>query len=126
MPNPNIVDINAGSVEQTGFFCYMSKRKTEGYRQKLEWLKARFSEGMRIKMLELPERGFKSRVVELTSCKNVREKAPSPYGVFSIVRNGRLLAYHYLLPKDLKKALRGSARGHASSTTLQPRASARP
>jgi hypothetical protein len=72
------------------------------------------------------ELGIISRVVELTSCEDVREKAPSPYGVFSIVHNGRLLAYHYLLPKDLKTALSGAARGHASSTTLQPRASAKP
>jgi len=251
MLNPHIVDINADNVEQTGFFCYMSKRKTEGYRQKLEWLKARFSEGMRIKMLELPERGFieyipgeyawrsinapgylfihclwvvgksknkgfagalleecfrdakaagkkgvamltseriwlvgkkvllkhgfesvaqeppfdlmvkrfgkaeppsftgnweekasrfgagltvirspqcpyipdatdtvleaardlgiTSQVVELKSSQEIREKASSPYGIFSIVYNGRLLSYHYLLPKDLRIALNESA-----------------
>jgi len=251
MPNPNIVDVNAGTVEQTGFFCYMSKRKSEGFQQKLQWLKARFSEGMRIKMLELPERGYieylpgeyawrsvnaqgymfihclwvvgkskkkgyagtlldecindaedagkkgvamltservwlvgkkvllkhgfesaaqeppfdlmvkrfgqadppsftgdweaKARrlgdgltvirspqcpyipdatdtvlktarelgitcqVVELKSSQEIREKAPSPYGVFSIVYNGRLLSYHYLLPKDLRIALNESA-----------------
>lgn len=53
-----IIDVHAGNVEQTGFFCYMSKRKTEGWRRKLLWLKARFAEGLRIKMLRLPERGF--------------------------------------------------------------------
>jgi L-amino acid N-acyltransferase YncA len=36
----------------------MSKKKSEGYGRKLAWLKNRFSEGMRIKMLTLPERGF--------------------------------------------------------------------
>jgi hypothetical protein len=247
LPKPKIIDVNAGNVEKTGFFCYMSKRKTEGFRQKLEWLKARFGEGMRIKMLELPERGFieylpgeyawrsvnaqnymfiqclwvvgkskkkgfsgrlldecikdakaagkkgvamltsernwlvgkkpllkhgfesaaeeppfnlmvkrfgkaelpsftgdwedkarrfgagltvirspqcpyipdatdtvletarelgvQSRVVELKNAQEVREQTPSPYGVFSIVHNGRLLSYHYMLPKDLKTAL---------------------
>ncbi len=247
MPPPKIIDVNAENVEETGFFCYMSKRKSEGYQQKLEWLKARFAEGMRIRMLELPERGFieylpgeyawrsvnasdymfihclwvvgksknkgfagallqecfrdaeaagkkgvamltsdknwlmgnkallkygfvsaaeeppfnimvkrfgdadppsftgdweakarrfgagltvvrtaqcpyipdatetaleaarelgiESRVVELESSREIREKAPSPYGVFSIVFNGRLLSYHYLLPKDMKAAL---------------------
>jgi N-acetylglutamate synthase-like GNAT family acetyltransferase len=240
-----IIDVNANNVEQTGFFCYMSKRKTEGFQRKLNWLKARFAEGMRIKMFELPERGFieyipgqyawravnasgymvihclwvvgkskgkgyagillnecikdarqsgmkgvamvtseriwligkklllkhgfesteevqpfnlmvlkfndspsptfsgkfeqkasrygqgltvirsdqcpyipdatstvlefaeqrgiPSQVVELTTCQDVRDLAPSPYGVFSIVYNIRLLAYHYLLPKDLMK-----------------------
>jgi len=53
-----IIDVHARTVEQTGFFCYMSKRKTEGWRKKLLWLKKRFAEGLRIKMLRLPERGF--------------------------------------------------------------------
>ncbi|MCB2212435.1 GNAT family N-acetyltransferase [bacterium] len=53
-----ILDVNADNVDDLGFFCYMSKRKSEGYQRKLEWLKDRFSEGLRIKMLELPDRGF--------------------------------------------------------------------
>ncbi len=53
-----IIDVNAANVTETGFFCYMSKRKTEGFRKKLEWVKKRFAEGMRIKMLQLPLRGF--------------------------------------------------------------------
>ncbi|MBC8186412.1 GNAT family N-acetyltransferase [candidate division KSB1 bacterium] len=245
--NPKIIDVNADNVEGSGFFCYMSKPKSEGYAKKLNWLKDRFVEGMRIKMFELPERGFieyipdeyawravnakgymfihclwivgkskkkglagvlldecisdaqaaglngvamvtservwlmgkkllvkhgfesveeqkpfnlmvkkfndspspsfcqnweqkaskysdgltviysaqcpyivdatntvlefvkergiKSRVVELKSCLDVRDLVPSPYGVFSIVYNGKLLSYHYLLPKDLVKML---------------------
>jgi L-amino acid N-acyltransferase YncA len=55
---PDIVSVDRTSVEETGFFCYMSKRRSEGYRRKLEWVKARLDEGMRIKMLKLPERGF--------------------------------------------------------------------
>ncbi len=53
-----LTDVNADNVSETGFFCFMSKRKTEGFRRKLEWLQARFAEGMRIKMLKLPDRGF--------------------------------------------------------------------
>lgn len=53
-----LVDVTADNVTETGFFCYMSKRKTEGFRRKLKWLKNRFAEGMRIKMLKLPARGF--------------------------------------------------------------------
>ncbi len=56
--SPRIISVNAGNVDRTGFFCYMSKPKSEGFRRKLAWLKARFTEGMHIKMLELPERGF--------------------------------------------------------------------
>jgi len=53
-----IIDVQADNVSQTGFFCYMSQRKTEGYQRKLSWLKERLAEGMRIKMFKLPERGF--------------------------------------------------------------------
>ncbi|MBI5548354.1 MAG: GNAT family N-acetyltransferase [Deltaproteobacteria bacterium] len=52
------VDVDARSVDRLGFFCCMSKKKSEGYQRKLRWVKERFSEGMRVKLLELPERGF--------------------------------------------------------------------
>lgn len=55
---PEILDVAAGNVDQTGFFCFMSKKKSEGYQRKLRWLKERFAEGMSIKMLALPQRGF--------------------------------------------------------------------
>jgi L-amino acid N-acyltransferase YncA len=53
-----IIAVDRTNVDETGFFCYMSKRKSEGYLRKLAWTKARFDEGMRIRMLRLPERGF--------------------------------------------------------------------
>jgi hypothetical protein len=55
---PEIITVTAQNVETTGFFCYMSKKKSEGYGRKLSWLKDRFGEGMQIKLLKLPERGF--------------------------------------------------------------------
>jgi len=56
----NIITVNKENVSKTGFFCYMSKEKTEGYQRKLTWLKDRFNEGMKIKMLDLKQggRGF--------------------------------------------------------------------
>jgi GNAT superfamily N-acetyltransferase len=56
----NIVEVNKENVSEKGFFCYMSKRKSEGYRRKLRWLNDRFDEGMKIKMLDLEQggRGF--------------------------------------------------------------------
>lgn len=53
-----LIDVNEGSVCDTGFFCYMSKRKSQGYRRKLDWLRLRFAEGMKIKMLGQGQRGF--------------------------------------------------------------------
>jgi hypothetical protein len=49
--------------------------------------------------------GIESRIVELKTCEDVRNLSPSPYGVFSIVYNGKLLSYHYLLEKELLKRL---------------------
>src|SRR3990172_1657516 len=46
-----ILDIDASNVDQHGFFCYMSKRKSAGYRQKRGWLERRFAEGLKIKIL---------------------------------------------------------------------------
>lgn len=46
-----IKTVDASNVDRCGFFCYMSKPKTPGYRQKREWLEARFAEGLRIKIV---------------------------------------------------------------------------
>jgi GNAT superfamily N-acetyltransferase len=50
-PTFEIKTIDAGNVDELGFFCYMSKRKESGYKQKREWLEARFAEGMKIKVV---------------------------------------------------------------------------
>jgi hypothetical protein len=52
MPDVKIIDVNINNVEKVGFFCRMSKMKTEGNQQKLRWLKKRFDEGLKIKMLD--------------------------------------------------------------------------
>lgn len=56
----NIIEVNKENVAEKGFFCYMSKRKSEGHQRKLQWLTDRFDEGMKIKMLDLKQgdRGF--------------------------------------------------------------------
>jgi GNAT superfamily N-acetyltransferase len=46
-----IKTVDAGNIDENGFFCYMSKRKEPGYKQKHDWLEARFAEGMKIKIL---------------------------------------------------------------------------
>ncbi len=47
------------------------------------------------------ELGLKIKIVELNTCEEVHQRAPSPYGVFSVILNGRLLSYHYLSKKEL-------------------------
>ena len=46
---------------------------------------------------------FSDRVI--TSAEEVRQLSPTPYGVFALSHDGRLLASHYLLKKDILKAI---------------------
>ncbi|CAH0121645.1 hypothetical protein PAE9249_04177 [Paenibacillus sp. CECT 9249] len=47
-----MIDVNSENIEQTGFFCMRSKPKNIGYQRKLHWLKARFAEGFKLKMIQ--------------------------------------------------------------------------
>jgi len=53
-----ILTVTAETVEQHGFFCKMSARKTEAWRAKRDWLQARFAEGLQMRLLGDGERGF--------------------------------------------------------------------
>jgi GNAT superfamily N-acetyltransferase len=53
-------------------------------------------------------RGVATQEVELNSARDVQDLSPSPYGLFGVVYNGKLLSYHYLTQKDLVKLVDGS------------------
>jgi hypothetical protein len=57
------------------------------------------------------ELGMDAQLVELKSWQEVRELSPSPYGVFGIVCNAKLVSYHYQLKKDLRRLLAGHVSG---------------
>lgn len=54
------IDVTPANVDEVGFFCHMSRRKSAGWQRKRQWLEARFAEGLRIKLLDLSQggRGF--------------------------------------------------------------------
>lgn len=59
-----IVDLNDANIDEHGIFCLKSKKNTDGYKNKVKWVKKRFKEGLRLKLLlinEGPRRGFTSR-----------------------------------------------------------------
>ena len=56
------------------------------------------------------EEGIAFRTVELKTAKDVRRLSPTPYGVFAIVKDGALLSYHYLSPKELAKRCAAQAK----------------
>jgi GNAT superfamily N-acetyltransferase len=51
-----IIDVNLKNLDQIGLFCHQSKKKLEGYQSKIEWIKERFSEGLKYKILKVEER----------------------------------------------------------------------
>lgn len=52
-----IIDTNADNICDFGF-CGYKNIKQEGYKRKIDWLKQRFSEGIKIKVLYSPKDGF--------------------------------------------------------------------
>ncbi len=54
----DIVEVGPDNVDETGFFCLMSRRKADGYKRKRAWLDARFTEGLKIWMVKQGGRGF--------------------------------------------------------------------
>jgi L-amino acid N-acyltransferase YncA len=59
-----ILDVNATNLDTAGAFCLQSKKNTEGYKAKVEWMKKRFVEGLRYKVLFVNEgvkKGFRAR-----------------------------------------------------------------
>ncbi len=52
MPDIIIINIDKNNISQYEPTCFLNP-KNEGYQKKLEWLKKRFSEGLKIKLLYL-------------------------------------------------------------------------
>jgi ribosomal protein S18 acetylase RimI-like enzyme len=46
------------------------------------------------------EGGAEARAVKLESSQQVRDSAPSAYGIFNVVYNGKLVTYHYIGKKE--------------------------
>jgi hypothetical protein len=61
-PEYQIIEINEFNIEEYGLLCQKSKKKEEGYQNKISWIKERFREGMKYHLLLVEERGkFASR-----------------------------------------------------------------
>ncbi len=64
MTDYKIIDLNEENFEEYDLFCYKSKKKSENYQNKVKWVKQRFKEGIKLKILYVDEgakRGFTSR-----------------------------------------------------------------
>ena len=95
----------------------MSKRKTEGWRRKLEWVTARFAEGMKIKMLELPARGFIEYIPGEYAWRAVDAKGFMFIHCLWIVGQSRGKGYATLLLDECKDAKKAGMNGVAMVTS---------
>ena len=113
-----IIDVNEGNFKDVGFFCYMSKRKAEGYQRKSNWLSARFSEGLKIKMLKLPERGFIEYVPGEYAWRPVNAKGYLFIHCLWVVGKSKGKGYaSHLLDECIKDAKRSGMKGVAMVTS---------
>lgn len=53
----NIIKVDSTNINKEGFFCRMSKTKTQGNKNKMAWLNERFKEGMVMQLLDKNESG---------------------------------------------------------------------
>ena len=63
-PEYKIVDVNNANIDEYGAFCLQSKKNTRGYKEKINWMKEHFKEGLHVKLLLVNEgakRGFRAR-----------------------------------------------------------------
>ncbi len=50
-----IIDINEKNIDEQEMFCKKTKKKFNGYQSKLKWIKKRFKEGLKYKLLMVKE-----------------------------------------------------------------------
>jgi len=50
-----IIDINEGNIDESELFCKKTKKKLAGYQNKVKWIKERFKEGLKYKLLIVKE-----------------------------------------------------------------------
>ena len=61
--------------------------------------------GVKAVMEAASEVGIPAQVVEVADCRQAQDLAPSPYGVYGVVHNGKLLTYHNVSNKDVLQRL---------------------
>ena len=54
-PPYRIVEVTAENLDEVGLYCSRSKHKEDGYRNKLEWIRERFRDGLEYHVLNVDE-----------------------------------------------------------------------
>jgi len=83
MPDLNIINIDKNNITQYPPTCFLNP-KNEGYQIKLEWIKKRFSEGLKIKQLYLKKEG---------KCNGFIEYIPGEYAWRAVDAEGYMFIH---------------------------------
>ena len=104
---PEIIEVDETNVSQQGFFCYKSKPKAEGYRRKLNWLKNRFLEGMKTKIVYENGRsvGFIEYIPGESAWRAVNADDYLVIHCIWVVGRGKKKGYGSRLPNDLYSSI---------------------
>ena len=77
-----ILTVDETNLDRLGFFCYKSKRKSNGYARKLSWMRDRLAEGLRLHIL-----------FENGSSKGFVESIPGQYAWRAVNAEGYLFLH---------------------------------
>jgi GNAT superfamily N-acetyltransferase len=125
MAGIEIIDTNADNILEYGV-CGYKNIKREGYPEKIEWLKDRFPEGMRIKTLYSDKDGTQGMIEYIPGEYCWRPVEASGYMFIHCIFVGFKRAYKgkgygsLLLDECLKDAKRGNMHGVAVATRKGP------
>jgi L-amino acid N-acyltransferase YncA len=65
--------------------------------------------GVKIVLETAIELGIPAQVIEVADCRQAQDLSPSPYGLFGVLYEGKLLSYHYIGRKELLQRLEAFA-----------------
>ena len=88
MDEIEIIDTNAGNIHDYGF-CGYKNIKQEGYKRELDWLKERFSQGMKFEVLYSASAGAVGFIEYISSEYTWRTVEASRYMVIHCIANIR-------------------------------------
>ena len=113
--NYDIIDVTMLNIDDVGMFCKKTKRKTEGYQNKLKWIEKRFKEGLKYKLLmvdegkpDLVSRGFVEYIPGEYAWRGVSAQDYLFIHCIWVVGRHKQLGYGSLLLKKCMAEAKGS------------------
>jgi len=98
-PDYKIIEVNNTNVGDYDLFCQKTKKNMEGYQNKLKWIKERYKEGLKLKLLLINEGGKKGY-----TSRGFIEYIPGEYAWRGICADGYMVIHClWVIGKHKKK-----------------------